>query len=210
MSTLHHHVVKVNLDEILPTQTSVGYIEVANKRNEWASLTKIKRQELIGSHWFPSVIGPDNRYYIVDHHHLGLALHQEGHKNVLLTVLKDLSMLDLDNFWKVMSFSSWVYPYNNHGKRIKFSDIPQHISELADDPYRSLAGLSRDRGAYAKSTTPFTEFMWADYYRPLIKKKQIVSSTDGAIKKALEVAKLPAASYLPGWVGKASDLAKLK
>lgn len=201
MQAVHHHVIKVSLDEILPTQVAVGYSEVKLKRKEWENLSANKKEDLVDSHWFPSIIGPSQKYYIVDHHHLGLALHEEGQKKVLLTVLKDLSWLDMETFWKVMEFSQWVHPYDENGKRIAYSDIPLHISQLKDDPYRSLAGLARNHGAYAKETTPFTEFMWADYYRLHIKKSLILESMDQAIQMACEISKKSEASYLPGWSG---------
>jgi hypothetical protein len=201
MHPFHHHLVKVSLDEIMPTQATVGYQEVLLKRKEWASLNAKKRAELIESHWFPSVIGPANQYYIVDHHHLGLALHQEGQKTVLLTVLKDLSWLDLQTFWKVMEFSQWVHPYDENGNRVEYQALPKMVSDLKDDPYRSLAGLARNQGAYAKENTPFAEFMWADYFRLHIKLKTIENSMEKAIQNALDIAKKSEASYLPGWSG---------
>lgn len=201
MHPVHHHLVKIALDEIKPTQATVGYQEVIAKRKEWNDLTQKKRAELIDSHWFPSIIGPNKQYYIVDHHHLGLALHQEGQQTVLLTVLKDLSWLDLEIFWKVMEFSQWVHPYDAKGNRLDYQSLPKHVSELKDDPYRSLAGLARNKGAYAKEDTPFAEFMWADYFRLHIKAKTIKESMDKAIELALDCAKKTEASYLPGWSG---------
>ncbi len=201
MHPVHHHLVKVSLDEILPTQATVGYQEVHLKRKEWASLNPKKRADLIDSHWFPSVIGPGNKYYIVDHHHLGLALHQEGQKSVMLTVLKDLSWLDIQTFWKVMEFSQWVHPYDGEGNRLEYQALPKMVADLKDDPYRSLAGLARNQGAYAKQNTPFAEFMWADYFRLHIKLKTIESSMEKAIQTALDLAKKTEASYLPGWAG---------
>lgn len=201
MHPVHHHLVKIALDEIKPTQATVGYQEVIAKRKEWADLTEKKRAGLIDTHWFPSIIGPNKQYYIVDHHHLGLALHQEGQQTVLLTVLKDLSWLDLEIFWKVMEFSQWVHPYDAKGNRLDYQSLPKHVSELKDDPYRSLAGLARNKGAYAKEDTPFAEFMWADYFRLHIKAKTIKESMDKAIELALDCAKKTEASYLPGWSG---------
>ncbi|WP_108648293.1 ParB-like protein [Polynucleobacter rarus] len=201
MHPVHHHLVKIALDEIKPTQATVGYQEVIAKRKEWADLTEKKRAGLIDTHWFPSIIGPNKQYYIVDHHHLGLALHQEGQQTVLLTVLKDLSWLDLEIFWKVMEFSQWVHPYDAKGNRLDYQSLPKHVSELKDDPYRSLAGLARNKGAYAKEDTPFAEFMWADYFRLHIKAKTIKESMDKAIVLALDCAKKTEASYLPGWSG---------
>ena len=93
MTPLHHHIVQAKLADLIPTQGAIGYVEVDQKRAEWQRLSKKLRQALIARHWFPSVIGPEGRYYIVDHHHLGMALHKEGQKTAQLTVLKDLSWL---------------------------------------------------------------------------------------------------------------------
>jgi hypothetical protein len=68
-------------------------------------------------------------------------------------------------------------------------------------PDRSLAGLSRNKGAYAKTQTPFAEFLWADYFRLHIPVKEIHASLDESIDIALKLAKKSQASYLPGWSG---------
>ena len=39
------------------------------------------------------------------------------------------------------------------------------MKDLVDDPFRSLAGELRRVGGYAKDTTPFSEFLWADFLR---------------------------------------------
>ena len=186
----------------MPTQGAIGYIEVSQKRAEWQLLSKKMRQALIAQHWFPSVLGPEGRYYILDHHHLGVALHEEGQKTVQLTVLEDLSWLELETFWRVMEFHQWAHLYDETGKRIAFHQLPSSVSELKDDPYRSLAGLARKAGAFAKEITPFSEFLWADYFRQRIKKQRVQQSMDVAVVFALKLAKHPEASYLPGWVGK--------
>lgn len=185
----------------MPTQGAIGYVEVDQKRAEWQLLSKKLRQALIAQHWFPSVLGPEGRYYIVDHHHLGMALHEERQETVQLTVLKDMSWLDLKTFWRVMEFHQWAHPYDENGRRIAFSQLPSSVSELKDDPYRSLAGLARKAGAFAKDIAPFSEFLWADYFRPRIKKQNVQQSMDAAVAYALELAKHPEASYLPGWAG---------
>ena len=201
MTPLHHHTVLAKLADLMPTQGAIGYVEVDQKRAEWQLLSKKLRQALIAQHWFPSVLGPEGRYYIVDHHHLGMALHEERQETVQLTVLKDMSWLDLKTFWRVMEFHQWAHPYDENGRRIAFSQLPRRVFELKDDPYRSLAGLARKTGAFAKDITPFSEFLWADYFRPRIKKQNVQQSMDAAVAYALELAKHPEASYLPGWVG---------
>ena len=73
--------------------------------------------------------------------------------------------LQRDAFWGVMDNKRWVYPYDAKGERRHFKDLPKSISDLKDDPFRSLAGELRRIGGFAKDTTPFSEFLWADFLR---------------------------------------------
>jgi len=59
----------------------------------------------------------------------------------------------------------------------------------------------RRAGGFAKDTTPFSEFLWADFLRRRIAKKRIASHFDQAVKEALRLARLHEADYLPGWCG---------
>ena len=197
----HHHLIDVDLDKLRPTQITAGFAEVALKRAEWARLAKKARRDLLESHWFPAVLGPRGRYHIVDHHHLGLALLQEGVERVSVMMLADLSYLAPAIFWRVMEQRNWAHPFNQAGERRNFDAIPTRIQQLVDDPYRSLAGLLRGAGGYAKDTSPFAEFLWADYLRPHITLAQIGKSMDVAVREALGLAKSPLARYLPGWSG---------
>jgi hypothetical protein len=51
--------------------------------------------------------------------------------------------------------------------------MPEAIEELIDDPYRSLAGELRRVVGFAKDTTPFSEFLRADFLRRRIECEQI-------------------------------------
>ena len=126
---------------------------------------------------------------------------EEGQERVLLTILKDLSWLDESTFWRVMEFHQWAHPFDQDGKRVDFKKIPQSIAQLKDDPYRSLAGLARKQGAFAKDVTPYSEFLWADYFRAHVDKDLIGQSMDKALKVAIKMAQKIQASYLPGWSG---------
>lgn len=200
MKSAHHHLLRVQLEELRPTQMTIGFAEVEKKRLEWQSLSAKKRKALINSHWFPSVIGPKGEYYIVDHHHLGMALHQVKEKEVSLIVLKDLSWLDLDSFWKYLEFNQWVHPYDESGNRVEFKKIPKSVHLLVDDPYRSLAGIVRDKGGFAKEQTPFAEFLWADFYRRRIAANKLKRAFDLAVDQAILLSHDQEASYLPGWI----------
>jgi hypothetical protein len=189
-----------------PTQMTVGMREVNEKRKRWREhKSKREQAELLGKHMIPVVLGPDERHYVVDHHHLARALHDEGVKDVLVTVIADLTMVDRAAFWSVLDHRRWAYPYDNKGERRHFTDIPKSITGLKDDPYRSLAGEIRRAGGFAKDTTPFSEFLWADLFRGRISRKMIVDDFARAMEKALALAKSKDAIYLPGWCGPASD-----
>ena len=197
----HHRLVDVDLAKLRPTQITAGFAEIAQKRAEWARLAGKARHRLLESHWFPAVLGPRDRYHIVDHHHLGLALMQEGVERVRVMVTADLSYLVPAIFWRVMEEHDWAHPFDRNGLRRDFDAIPTRISQLVDDPYRSLAGFLREAGGYAKDTAPFAEFLWADYLRQHIGAAQISKSMDIALREALGLAKSPLARYLPGWSG---------
>ena len=72
---------------------------------------------------------------------------------------------------------------------------------MADDPFRSLAGALRRRGGYAKDTTPFSEFLWADFLRRRLARKDVEKDFEAALDEAFGLAKSPDADHLPGWCG---------
>src|SRR5215475_4383898 len=129
--------------DLHPTQMTVGMREVREKREHLRKHVAKKIGKYLGAHMIPVVLGPKGRYYIIDHHHLALALHREGLEHVLVTVVSDLRELARDTFWVVLDHHGWVYPYDANGRRRDFSDIPKRVTELKDDPFRSVAGELR-------------------------------------------------------------------
>lgn len=193
--------IHVPLDQLRPTQMTVGMAEVEHKRAHWASLGKKQRREAMASHCFPVVLGPGPAHFVVDHHHLGLALIGQGVEQVPATVLDDLSYLAQPVFWRVMEMRNWAHPFDRNGRRRDADAIPARLQDLVDDPHRSLAGFLRAAGGFAKDAAPFAEFLWADHLRPLIPRRQIRASMDDAVREAMGLARSPLARYLPGWTG---------
>jgi hypothetical protein len=115
--------------------------------------------------------------------------------------MSDLSRLSKGAFWTYMDNRALCHPYDAEGRRHDFDDIPTKVANLADDPYRSLAGELRRAGGFAKDTTPFSEFLWADSLRTRVKAKQIKDRFSAALERAMSFAKSEEASYLPGWCG---------
>ncbi len=191
----------VVIADLRPTQITVGMREVAAKRKHWRDISGKQGGKFLGKHMIPVILGPKRRNYVIDHHHLARALHEEGQKDVAVTVIANLSSLDTDEFWTVMDNRSWMHPFDAKGERRPYRDIPRSVTELVDDPFRSLAGELRRAGGFAKDTTPFSEFLWADFLRRRVKRKLVERDFDRALEKALQLGKSMAANYLPGWCG---------
>jgi hypothetical protein len=191
----------VAITDLRPTQITVGMREVEAKRAEWRAESDEKAGAFLGRHMIPVILGPKGRYYIIDHHHLTRALHEEGVKEVLVTVVADLGALHRESFWFILDCRDWMHPFDAEGRRRSHEDLPKSIVDLIDDPYRSLAGALRRAGGFAKDTTPFSEFLWADFLRRRVRKKAIEQDFDRSLARALQLGRSKAAEYLPGWCG---------
>jgi hypothetical protein len=206
MTTKREPVVQpVPILSLKPTQLTVGMREVKEKRKRWREHKPKQRAIVLGRHMIPVVTGPGGRHFVIDHHHLALALHQEGVKDVLVSVVADLSMVDRQSFWNVMDARRFVHPYDAKGVRQQYGKLPKTVADLKDDPFRSLAGELRRAGGFAKDTTPFSEFLWADFLRLRITRKTVESDFAKAMERALSFGKSRDAIYLPGWCGPSAE-----
>jgi hypothetical protein len=194
MSKLH----EVEIHRLRPTQITVGLIEVHDKRAKLEAMKKHEQQDFLEAHPIPGVWGPDGKLYIIDHHHLGRAAAEAGIDSGFFCVEDDLSKVPIAQFWPRMSAAHWAHPIDQHGQPRGFEAIPDHLEQLIDDPYRSLAGYVRDAGGYAKSG-PFCEFLWADFFRPRVTIGPTRADFMNAVAEALKLAVSPQASNLPGY-----------
>ncbi len=185
--------------DLRPTQMTLGMGEVARKRESWKSQGAKSLAEFLARHMVPVVVGPGGRRYLIDHHHLARALHDEGVDSVFVSIVADFHKLDASAFWNIMDFHGWTHPFDGKGRRRAYADLPKTVAAMEDDPYRSLAGELRYVGGFAKDSTPFSEFVWADFLRRHVKPKDVRKDFGAAIDKALALAKSEDASYLPGW-----------
>ena len=148
----------VAITDLRPTQITVGMREVQDKRERLRKHPQKKIGRFLGGHMIPVIRGPKDRMYVVHHHHLALALHHEGVRDILVSVVADLSELSLDAFWTVLDHRSWVHPYDAEGRRRTVRDIPKSVVGLKDDPFRSLAGELRRAGGFAIQRIPLGRF----------------------------------------------------
>ena len=199
----------VELAELRPTQMTLGFRQVQALRAKWAPKTVVDGSDYLGRHTIPVVIGPKKRRWMIDHHHHARALLEDGVEHVLVYVVADLSDLDKQGFLTFMDNRNWLHPFNTEGVRQPYDAIPKRLDQLTDDPYRSLSGAVRKLGGYAKVEVPFSEFLWADFFRHHIKPAQLAKDFEGCVERARAIADTQAASYLPGWAGVDETVPKL-
>lgn len=191
----------VDIADLRPTQMTVGMKEVETRAAKLKALAEQRNDQLVRKHVIPVVKGPKERFYVIDHHHLCRASLVAGVQQVSVTVVLNLARLDKNAFWVFMDNRGLVHPFDEHGRRRDYRDIPKSIEDMADDPFRSLAGALRRMGGYAKDTTPFSEFLWADFLRRRFERKDVEKDFAAALEAAFALAKKHDADHLPGWCG---------
>jgi hypothetical protein len=194
--------IKADIRDFHPTQITVGMAEVEKKQKKIEAMNTEELHTYRETHIIPVVIGPKKQYYILDHHHMVLALELAHHEHVYCKIVKDLSNLNDTLFWKKMTQARWIHPYDENGKKRPVTDIPQTIKELRDDPYRSLAAFVRDKQVYKKTFTPYAEFERADFFRKHIARDFVEKEFENTTYVAMGLADSQEAKYLSGWTGK--------
>lgn len=190
---------RVDIAQLRPMQATVGMLEVNAKRKHLQSLDAKALRQFLKTAPIPTVLGKNDRHYIIDHHHLGRALWDGGITEAYVEVTADLSRLPNDQFWDTVIERRWVHPYDERGVLRALSAIPGDVSGLADDPYRSLAAFVRNAGGYLKTPEPFAEFQWADFYRTRIPTWTNEFQFNAAVEQAAHLASSPDARTLPGF-----------
>jgi hypothetical protein len=185
-----------------PTQLTIGYIEVAEKKKNLLALKPDARRAFLNAHPIPTVIGPGHAPFITDHHHLARAALEAEITTVFCEIDADLSASALPVFWQSMNENSWVHPLDENGVRHIYDRIPPDLEGLVDDVYRSLAGFVRDAGGFDKTPTAFAEFVWADFFRRNIAVELVRADFHAAVQLAMPLAQGHLAHRLPGYNGK--------
>ena len=157
--------IELKLEELRPTQVTVGFDEVGFKGRQWRARTSEEQTRRIFEHPFPAVRGPNANYFMIDGHHLGCALLQEGVSVVWIRLIEDLSHIETGQFWRVMDERGLAHPYDAQGRHRDYAEMPGTLRELVDDPFRSLVARMRRTSECPKNLAPFAEFRWANYLR---------------------------------------------
>jgi len=200
MNEIEAYPAQMSIADLLPTQVTVGMREVELKRMRWRERNIDNRRRYLSTHPVPVVVGPDNRRYMIDCHHLTFALYSEGIAEVAVSVIGNNNTgLTFEAFWTTLEHRNWTHPFDDKGRRCAFENMPTSIGCLIDDPFRSLAGALKRVGGYAKNKAPFSEFRWADFLRDLIDRRLVERDFGRALAIAMNLAQSNEARNLPGW-----------
>ncbi len=173
---------EIELNQVRPTQSTVGYEEVEMKRREWRARSQQEKARHLNRHWFPIVRGPERSSYLLDGHHLACALQQEGVAVVNARLVDDLSDPPLDMFRRAMEQRGYINPFD---RRLWMAGtLPRRLADLGDDPFRSLVAKVRRRNNCPKIREPFAEFRWANFLRGHIEPDTLAKSPEKAMTMA--------------------------
>ena len=186
--------------ELKPAQIALGILEVEQKIEDYAHLSRDEFHAHSARHPVP-VVKSDHGYYIIDHYHLCRAYHELGHRHVTLELRADFSGLAPDRFWAALEAAHWVLPQDQFGVRHPYAHLPMDVRCMADDPYRSLVWRLKAAGAWHKAEVPFAEFQAANFLRPRVELGNTREAFELGLAAALRLlAALPAGALaaVPG------------
>src|SRR6202020_432580 len=106
---------EAELHKLRPTQITVGLIEVAFKRKELEALSKHAQRDFLATHPIPAVLGPQDRVFITDHHHLARAALESGIDTGFFLLEAEMGSFDATLFWHTMRAQRWAHPIDEHG-----------------------------------------------------------------------------------------------
>lgn len=198
--------IEVKIEDLVPGQSTFGRAEAIMRANALQDMKPQKRREYLEKHRLQVVKGPSGAFHLVDGHHLSWALLELKRRRVTNAIapaeqLADLSKLSQEDFEKEIIARKWVWLFDEKDEPITISALAREISQLRDDPYRTVIWLLEQEGCFEEMDIPFADFVWAKWLR-----KQISvagNHTDqlrDAVLKAKEIAHGETSRGLPGYV----------
>src|SRR5204862_5543037 len=114
----------VAIADLVPTQMTVGMRQVTFKRQRWRAKSTHEAADFINEFRIPVVLGPGARPYLVDRHHLALALRQEGIGELFVSIVADMTNLTQKEFWASLERQNRTRPFDARGQLRSYDDMP--------------------------------------------------------------------------------------
>ena len=198
---------EVPIAQLRPTQLCVGLAEVRSRLRDFGAENTRERRSYLGSKPVPLVRSADGSVWMVDRHHRLRALIEiEPGATAFGYVVLELDSPDPQQVLAALHQRGWLYLYDGRGLGpLPPSALPEQLTGLQDDPYRSLVWKLKQEGVLAAAPLiPFHEFRWGAWLRsrplPPFSSEQL----EPALPRARALARSGAAAHLAGWKGSGS------
>jgi hypothetical protein len=89
-------ILRLDLQQIHPTQITAGMLEVEEKRKHFASLSADELKRALKAAPIPVVLGRDGTQFATDHHYLARALSDAKIEHAYVEIMADISNLMRD------------------------------------------------------------------------------------------------------------------
>lgn len=197
---------EVPILSLRPTQLCVGLAEVRSRQADFGSESGQQRRDYLGKKPVPLVRSSAGDVWMVDRHHRLRALAEiDPQATAFGYVVLQVTSPNPTDVLKELHHRGWLYLYDGRGAGpLSAAALPQQLSGLQDDPYRSLVWkLKKEKVIEPAPLIPFHEFRWGAWLRsraalPPFSSEQL----DPALPVARALARSSAASHLAGWTGR--------
>lgn len=159
---------EIPIADLKPTQMCVGLAEVQHRRKDFATDSLKERRKYLKGKPVPLVHSPAAGFWMLDRHHrLRGLLEIDPSATAFGYVVLELQEVEADLVLQILQQKGWLYLYNGRGQGPQPpSTLPKNLTELEDDPYRSLVWKLKQEGIIeAAPLIPFHEFRWGAWLR---------------------------------------------
>lgn len=195
---------EVPIARLRPTQLCVGLAEVRSRLRDFSGEDARERRSYLGSKPVPLVRNRSGEVWMVDRHHrLRALIEMDPGATAFGYVVLELDTDDHQQVLDALHQRGWLYLYDGRGLGpLSPSALPDQLTGLQDDPYRSLVWKLKKEGVLAPAPLiPFHEFRWGAWLRSRPLPPFSSDQLEPALPRARALARSSAASHLAGWKG---------
>ncbi|MDR5857400.1 ParB/Srx family N-terminal domain-containing protein [Caballeronia sp. LZ062] len=188
------------IDELKPTQGSIGMEHVREKMHLTAATPAHGRAAFLRDHALRLVRGPGGTLHVIDHHHWARAWHELGIDVVPVVIACDFSDRSHNAFIAALRERGWLHAVDAEGRETSVDELPPSIAAIPDDPYLSLAAFVRMAGVYRDPPGANAKYAWADYLRERVQGDLTsIAGFAKALAQAVAASREDEARALPGY-----------
>lgn len=198
-------VFKVSIAALHPTQMCVGLAEVRSRQVDFSQDSRDQLLQYLKRKPVPIVRNASGRLWMVDRHHrLRGLIELDADAEAYGYVVLELATSDRASALEELHRRGWLYLYDGRGLGPMVpSVLPESLTGLQDDPYRSLIWKLKKEGMIEPAPLiPFHEFRWGAWLRRRPLPPFSSSELDPALPAARSLVRSLAAAHLAGWKGR--------